>query len=93
MRLLARRARHELHAAGARPRRSALSGVDSLTPAEHRVATLAAQGQSNRAIAEQLYVTRRTVETHLTHVFQKLDVSNRGELERVLPGRTAAAPA
>jgi DNA-binding CsgD family transcriptional regulator len=80
MRLLASRARQELHAAGARPRRAALSGVDSLTPAEHRVATLAAQGHSNREIAQLLYVTRRTVETHLTHVFQKLDVTTRVEL-------------
>jgi DNA-binding CsgD family transcriptional regulator len=44
--------------------------VDSLTPAEHRVAALAARGHSNTEIAQQLYVTRRTVETHLTHTFQ-----------------------
>ncbi|MGB0092812.1 MAG: helix-turn-helix transcriptional regulator, partial [Solirubrobacteraceae bacterium] len=68
------------HAAGARPRRSAISGIDSLTPAEHRVAALAAQGHSNPQIAQQLYITRRTVETHLTHVFQKLDLSTRAEL-------------
>ena len=80
MRLLADRARHELNAVGARPRRSALSGIDSLTPAEHRVATLAAQGHSNPQIAQQLYVTRRTVETHLTHVFQKLDLATRADL-------------
>ena len=80
MRLLARRARYELHAAGARPRRSALSGVDALTPAEHRVATLAATGHTNRQIAELLYVTQRTVETHLTHAFQKLDITSRTEL-------------
>jgi tetratricopeptide (TPR) repeat protein len=47
MRRLANRARHELHAVGARPRRPALSGIDSLTPAEHRIATLAAHGQTN----------------------------------------------
>jgi DNA-binding CsgD family transcriptional regulator len=93
MRRLAQRARHELHASGARPRRSALSGVDSLTPAEHRVATLAAQGHSNREIAQQLYVTRRTVETHLTHVFQKLDLATRAELGDALRGGPAAAPA
>jgi DNA-binding NarL/FixJ family response regulator len=81
MRRLAHRARHELHAAGARPRRTALSGVDSLTPAEHRVATLAAQGRSNTEIAQQLYVTRRTVETHLTHAFQKLGVATRAKLK------------
>ena len=82
MRMLADRARHELQAVGARPRRSAMSGIDSLTPAEHRVATLAAQGHSNPQIAQQLYVTRRTVETHLTHVFQKLNLSTRADLTR-----------
>ena len=80
MRLLAGRAREELRAAGARPRRSALSGVDALTAAERRVATLAARGCSNPEIAQQLYVTRRTVETHLTHVFQKLGVGARSDL-------------
>jgi DNA-binding CsgD family transcriptional regulator len=86
MRLLARRARQELRAVGARPRRSALSGIDSLTPAEHRVAILAAEGHSNPEIAQQLYVTRRTVETHLTHVFQKLGVSTRADLTTRLAG-------
>ena len=62
MLVLARRAREELKAAGNRPRRSALSGPRALTPAEHRVAQLAAEGHRNRAIAEQLYVTQRTVE-------------------------------
>ena len=80
MHLLARRARDELQAAGARPRRAALSGPAALTAAEHRVATLAAHGHTNREIAEQLYVTRRTVETHLTHAFQKLDIATRAEL-------------
>jgi DNA-binding CsgD family transcriptional regulator len=86
MRLLADRARHELRALGARPRRSALSGIASLTPAEHRVAALAAEGHSNPQIAQQLYITRRTVETHLTHVFQKLDISTRGELMKLFAG-------
>jgi DNA-binding CsgD family transcriptional regulator len=54
------------------------------------VATLAAQGHSNREIAQQLYVTRRTVETHLTHVFQKLDVATRVELDDALSGTVAA---
>ena len=80
MRRLARRARNELHAAGGRPRRTALSGIDALTPTEHRVAALAAAGHSNRDIAQRLYVTRRTVETHLTHAYQKLDVTTRHEL-------------
>jgi DNA-binding NarL/FixJ family response regulator len=84
MHRLARRARDELGAAGVRPRRSARSGPEALTPAEHRVATLAAEGYSNRAIAERLYITKRTVETHLTHSFQKLDVATRAELPAIL---------
>jgi DNA-binding NarL/FixJ family response regulator len=84
MLLLARRAREELNAIGARPRRSALSGPGALTPAEHRVAQLAARGLGNRAIAERLYVTPRTVETHLTHAFQKLDIRSRADLAAVL---------
>jgi len=91
MRLLARRAREELNAVGARPRRSALSGPGALTPAEHRVAQLAAEGHGNRAIAERLYVTQRTVETHLTHVFQKLGISSRAELAAALGGQAMAA--
>jgi DNA-binding NarL/FixJ family response regulator len=94
MLLLARRAREELNAVGARPRRSALSGPGSLTPAEQRVVQLAARGHGNRAIAERLYVTQRTVETHLTHAFQKLDISSRAELAAVLePEPKAASPA
>jgi DNA-binding NarL/FixJ family response regulator len=80
MRLLARRAGDELRAAGARPRRDVVSGPDALTAAEHRVATLAAAGYNNREIAERLYVTQRTVETHLTHAFQKLSIAKRSEL-------------
>jgi DNA-binding NarL/FixJ family response regulator len=80
MRLLAGRARHELVASGARPRRAAVSGLDSLTSAEHRVAMLVAQGLSNPEIAQRLYVTRRTVETHLTHVYAKLGVTTRADL-------------
>ncbi|WIM93390.1 AAA family ATPase [Actinoplanes oblitus] len=86
MRLIAARARQELLAAGGRPRRSVATGPGALTPAEHRVAVLAALGHSNREIADQLYVTRRTVETHLTHIFQKLSVSSRAQLATSLPG-------
>jgi DNA-binding NarL/FixJ family response regulator len=86
MRLLAGRAADELRAAGARPRRDALSGPDALTAAEHRVASLAAAGYNNREIAERLYVTQRTVETHLTHAFQKLSIGNRNELTAHISG-------
>jgi DNA-binding CsgD family transcriptional regulator len=93
MGLLARRARTELQAAGARPRRPASTGPRALTPAEHRVVSLAGRGHSNRDIAGQLYVTRRTVETHLTHAFQKLGISSRTEIPDALhpaPDRVAA---
>jgi DNA-binding CsgD family transcriptional regulator len=83
---VAERARVELVATGARPRRLVLSGVDSLTPSERRVADLAAQGMSNRDIAQALFVTQRTVETHLTHAFRKLSIGSRDQLATALSG-------
>jgi DNA-binding CsgD family transcriptional regulator len=78
------RALGELHAAGGRPRRLALSGVESLTPGQLRVAKMAAEGMSNREIAEALFVTRRTVETHLTQAYGKLEIGSREELPAAL---------
>jgi DNA-binding CsgD family transcriptional regulator len=82
-------ARQELLAAGARPRTSALTGFDALTPSERRVAELAATGGTNREIAQALFVTPRTVEGHLTNVYAKLGVGSREELAGVVPGATA----
>jgi DNA-binding CsgD family transcriptional regulator/tetratricopeptide (TPR) repeat protein len=82
--LLAGRAHEELIASGARPRRVFASGVDALTPSERRVAAMAAEGLSNREIAQSLFVTLRTVETHLSSVFRKLDVSARTQLATAL---------
>jgi len=79
---LATAARAELHAAGARPRRAALSGLASLTPAERRVARLAADGLTNREIAQDLFVTTKTVQTHLSSVYRKLDAGSRRDLPR-----------
>jgi DNA-binding CsgD family transcriptional regulator len=70
----------ELRAAGARPRRAALRGPDALTGAEQQVATLAAGGYTNRQIAQHLTLSRRTVETHLAHAYQKLGIHSRSEL-------------
>ena len=81
---LAERARSELHASGARPRREALSGAGSLTPSERRVAALAAEGRTNREIAQELYVTPKTVEVHLSNTYRKLDISGRRQLAGAL---------
>ncbi len=81
---LERRARAELAAIGIRPRTTERSGEDSLTPSERRVAELAAAGDTNRAIAQTLFVTEKTVETHLGRAFRKLDVSSRRQLPDVL---------
>jgi DNA-binding CsgD family transcriptional regulator len=81
---LAARAREELAATGARPRRELLTGVQSLTASERRVADLAAGGRSNPEIAQALFVTRKTVEAHLRSVYMKLDVTGRGELSAAL---------
>ena len=80
------RAMDELRAAGARPRRPALRGVDALSTQERRVAALASEGLSNREIAEALFLTRRTVEMHLTGAYRKLDVSGRQQLPAALAG-------
>jgi DNA-binding CsgD family transcriptional regulator len=86
---LADRAETELRATGARPRRALLSGHEALTASERRIAELAANGLTNREIAQNLFVTARTVEGHLTNVFHKLGINARTELAAAL---TIAAP-
>ena len=71
-RALAARARSELVAAGARPRRARLHGVEALTARELRVARIAEGGASNREIAQTLFVTEKTVEAHLSRAYGKL---------------------
>jgi DNA-binding CsgD family transcriptional regulator len=83
---LACEAHEALRAAGARPRRLSLVGPDSLTSSQLRIAVLAAEGLGNEEIATQLYVTKRTVEFHLTHVYRKLRVAGRGGLGAALAG-------
>ena len=92
---LTERTRTELIAAGGRPRRLVLSGLDSLTPSERRVAQLAAAGLPNREIAQHLFITTRTVEGHLTHAYQKLAITSREQLPAALATRDVdkAAPA
>ncbi len=81
---LEEQARAELRATGARPRKAVYTGVESLTPSELRVAGMAAEGRTNREIAQTLTVTEKTIETHMRHVFQKLDVGRRTELAGAL---------
>ena len=84
-RLVADLARVELEATGERRRKTQwLSGVESLTPSERRVAELAAQGLSNKAIAQSLFVTLKTVEVHLTQTYRKLGISSRTDLPAAL---------
>jgi len=90
---LTERIRAELLAAGGRPRRFVLSGLDSLTPSERRVAQLAAGGLSNRDIAQNLFITTRTVEGHLTHAYQKLAITSREQLPAALAPHDAQATA
>ena len=82
----AERAEQELAATGARPRRLLLSGVESLTASERRVAGFAAEGLSNKDIAQQLFVTTKTVEVHLSNVYRKLGIGSREELGTALGG-------
>jgi DNA-binding CsgD family transcriptional regulator len=88
---LAAQARIELLAAGGRPRRPVVTGVGALTVAERRVAQLAAEGLTNREIAQRLFVTQRTVETHLNHTFQKLGVRRREDLADPLGAAASSA--
>jgi DNA-binding CsgD family transcriptional regulator len=83
---LAETARTELLAAGGRSSDPYGEGLAQLTVSERRVAELAAEGRSNPEIAQALFVTRKTVETHLGHVYRKLDIAGRGELPDALAG-------
>jgi class 3 adenylate cyclase/DNA-binding CsgD family transcriptional regulator len=73
-------AQAELAATGARPRKLVLSGAESLTPSERRVAEMAADNMTNKDIAQALFVTTKTVEVHLSNVYRKLGIGSRNEL-------------
>jgi len=75
-----------LRATGARPRRPRVTGVDALTSQERRTAQMAAEGAGNREIAEALFLTRRTVEMHLSNAYRKLDIESREQLPAALAG-------
>jgi DNA-binding CsgD family transcriptional regulator len=81
---IARRAHEELEATGEKLRPLLEGGIESLTPSERRVAALAAEGHTNREIAQSLFLSIKTVEGHLSNAYRKLDVSSRRELSAVL---------
>jgi DNA-binding CsgD family transcriptional regulator len=80
------RARDELVAAGGRPRRPLVRGLDALTARELRVAQLAAAGSTNRQVAQILFISPRTVEHHLRNIYLKLGISSRPELHALMAG-------
>jgi DNA-binding CsgD family transcriptional regulator len=86
---LAERGNEEIAATGARPRKVPQTGLDALTASERRVAQLAAEGMSNKDIAQTLFVTVKTVEVHLSGAYRKLDITSRTQLDKAL---VAAAP-
>ncbi len=81
---IAVRAHDELVAAGARPRRDPTESRSHLTASELRVARMAAEGMTNREIAQALFLTENTIETHLRSVFRKLEIRSRSQLARAL---------
>ncbi|MDQ4037196.1 MAG: AAA family ATPase [Actinomycetota bacterium] len=81
---LAERAHEALVRAGARPRRLSRSGTAALTPTELRVANLAADGRTNRELAEALFVTPKTIEMHLANAYRKLEIESRTQLSAAL---------
>jgi DNA-binding CsgD family transcriptional regulator len=81
---LVRSVRQELLAAGARPRRVRTQGPKALTAGERRVALLAANGLTNRQIADALFVTPKAVGFHLSNAYRKLDVPGRDHLADAL---------
>jgi DNA-binding CsgD family transcriptional regulator len=81
---LANQLHGELTAAGAKPRRDVLTGRDSLTASELRIAEMAATGMTNAQIAQAIFLTAGTVEKHLTSVYAKLGITSRRHLAAAL---------
>jgi DNA-binding CsgD family transcriptional regulator len=88
----AKRAARELGATGERVRKRTTSTSDQLTAQETQIAQLAGDGLSNPEIAAQLFLSRRTVEYHLTKIFAKLAISTRNQLHLALAGKRTEKP-
>jgi DNA-binding CsgD family transcriptional regulator len=83
---IAKRAHDELEATGEKIGPLIAVGVESLTPSERRIAKLAAEGLTNREIAQRLFLSVKTVESHLRGAYRKLDISSREDLTNALEG-------
>ncbi|MCX5609066.1 helix-turn-helix transcriptional regulator [Streptomyces sp. NBC_01546] len=73
-------------------RRRPANGWEALTPAELKVALLVAQGRSNPEIASALFLSRRTVQTHVSHILAKLQVRSRAAVAAQAAARASGAP-
>jgi DNA-binding CsgD family transcriptional regulator len=92
MEAFAERARRELAATGETVRKRTVSTSDDLTPQERHIAELARDGLANQEIGARLFLSTRTIEWHLRHVYIKLGISSRKELRKALPDNQVLAP-
>ncbi|MBB4755044.1 AAA family ATPase [Actinoplanes lobatus] len=77
-------ARQELRASGETSRRQVTAAYDRLTPQELQIAQMAAEGMTNREIGERLYLSHRTVSSHLHRIFPKLEITSRSQLSSIV---------
>ena len=82
----AEQARTELQASGATLRRRDDEAANDLTPQEWQIAALVAQGLTNKEVGARAFISPKTVEAHLTHIYAKLGVRSRAALAHTLPG-------